>query len=1411
MAKTLEQMTAEELSAREAELTESLGTAVLPSAPAGLTIREQEIIESLESQGIEVPRDVPAPIIEETPFTVAQRTEEVIKFMEFPEFATADPSDIDFNFLRLQEDLMARFGTAKPIGFVETLRNSRVQEKLPFVGSLYKFDRLANVFEAAHNLTLGPEETVRDVMTSEMQFLPSTKMIPRVKAGDRRVHDIKIIEDWLIELDEKQSRGISIGGRIAEGITELPAFMVEFLLTGPIFKTGSTAAKVAATRILGRFAEKGVSKLAIRVAAAGFGSVLRTAVNVPRIIAGAAENMTEGIIVTDDGAVAFADVDVNPFKALARSFADLYIENLTEVSGPALRQGVAATLTGVGKKFPVIPKFTQALSEKWISKGLSKGVTRTAADFVRVTATKVGYDGILEEMGEEQLGRILRAATGLEDFDTILPSMEDLLVEAGIFAVPGGVSLAANKILRTDRPSRPIERDGVKALADLSGVSEEEFQRFMAEPFVPTEAKREAVSSERIDEIAESIGGISHIQRFLPNVIRIYAKQGTEKGRLALEQAIEEVSESTATRDDIGRVFKAPDSPQAEQFFADVDAEIQKQLAQPPTEAKPEIEKTIVDNTVKTKTDGIVANTKEAAVETMGTIDAIRRTVARAEDAVGHWGTAGKKVQRDLREISARTAKNVGTTSQNIRPLLKGLSAAEKIVVAQIVDGKIAETGLLIQTQPRRLVERARLLKEQLDIMQREAIRVGLRKGGLTGRAFPQVANKLGKEFLEEAEVKGGQSHRVFAWAQIQVNEGRFKSVDAAIAALQNYRKQRLRGTEGYFEGARLIELDFEMREWNPDKILPSIIEGGWENIEAARQWGVTQDGNFKDIRTSIERIRGEVGVDQANLLEDYIKAQYGQSRASVAAKKWNQRARSVQFIGKLAFSPLTITRNMLDRYAKGMTHGTIGTNIRATIQFPPFLNKWMKTSQRIQDEMIRQGAVLGHGHLSEGFASGGRIQQFLGQPFALSERGNQTYIAIVKKMQLEADVKRLNEMGGKDGTVGKMYDRMLAIVGKSQLQTRKRVLTDLTNEQLADALSQESISDDVMAEVLHRTVTDSAFPLTLASKRMWWGNRPFLQTATQFKVWSADQMRFIYKDVIKYTAATGDPSRLFRFILATWFAGELYNIARDFLIDKDESLLSTVTDEDGRNAKDISKSIGNALVDGGIVGMLADLTYGLSDWAFGPTVGSIESIAARGFAAAVDPATTIDGLKMFLLDDVPALKQAKGVLDRIDRTFFDKNNLTGNYAKWRRRSFDFRKKKGDLTELERIVGRIVFSRTKRLPGPRTLSLEMIARQVLVGDIDDAADHIVGIVKDTKPEKLKDLRAAFLQSAKNNSPLGNMAKEDVPEFLAQFSAEGQAEIKSLQTQWEKNYDKAVKRAIELLDESGFLEELQKDL
>ena len=167
-----------------------------------------------------------------------------------------------------------------------------------------------------------------------------------------------------------------------------------------------------------------------------------------------------------------------------------------------------------------------------------------------------------------------------------------------------------------------------------------------------------------------------------------------------------------------------------------------------------------------------------------------------------------------------------------------------------------------------------------------------------------------------------------------------------------------------------------------------------------------------------------------------------------------------------MSLSPLTISRNILDRLPKGLAIGGTINNVRATVKYPPIINTWMKSAQKIEDEMIRRGAVLGHGHLSEAAGTEG-LKGIIAKPFASSEQGNQTYIALVKKLQLESDIKRLHQLQGRSGTVAAVYDRLAAIVGSSKSQTQKRVLQDVTNEQLATMMDEGRLDDAVLSEVL--------------------------------------------------------------------------------------------------------------------------------------------------------------------------------------------------------------------------------------------------------------------------------------------------------------------------------------------------------
>lgn len=1362
-----------ELDSLNSELSSRQGEGDL--SPAGSETEIESLNKELERRGETV--EPITPVV--TPAEQFDIDEEVMALREKWEMQEFTPGELFLYRKALQRDvdIIKKDVGIDRQGFVGTLKELKslegVVKRFPVLSSVYKTGRVIHLMQSVRLLN---GETDRVEQTDYMTLAGGSVDFRKATRQDRE-QATEFVFKWMKDMEVAQNK--TIGGKFADAALELPGFIVEFMLTGPVFKTGSKAAQKTATKLLGRYAETVTGKLARKVAGAGFGSLVRTGVNVPRVIEGVSDRMTRGITVTDTGAVAFADAARKPWTALAGSFTDLYIENLSEISGGAIGEGVAKAVKFTGKlakKFPFINKATEELAELWI-KNAPKGTTRTLSQFLSKATTKVGFNGILGEFAEERLGDVMRAATGLQEWEDVLVSKEEALIEVGLFTLFGGINLATEKIFRGDfLKSTPSEQN---ILHPTQGQPLNLSERLVDVPLF-TSAKNRALADTDMSE------GLKYIKDITKT------KAEGEFAGLS-EEAVEQVRE-------IEHLVEKGDmtAEEGEALIATFrDAEQQLAI-----------------NSLYTKARSLEGNAKQAPVtEPANPVKrAIFRNIARAEDAVGTWGKTGLKVQKDLREIAFRTAVNVGNTTQNIKPLTKGLNKSEKIIVAQLIDGAIPSEG-----QPHRLVERARQIKKELDVIQDEAIKLGLRSGDLTGRAFPQVLNKEGKALMEEAERDGPKSSMVFAWAQNQVKDGKFDNVDDAIIALQRYREGLISGKTGYLEGTRTLEVGNELRDWNLDKILSGTIETAWEKVEAARQWGVTVETKtdagevllpFKDIQIDIAKIRLDVGKNEANALNEYIKAQYGLSKADTALVKVSRAARTTQFVGKLAFSPLTITRNILDRYAKGLSHGTFFTNARATIKYPPFMNNWMKSARNIEDQMIRSGAVLGHGHISEGFSSTEGPIALAAKPFASSEKGNQTYIALVKKMQLEADVKRLMEVDGPMGPTSKMFDRLATIVGRSQNQTRNRVLTSMTNEQLAETFGQGEISDEVMSEVLHRTVTDSAFPLTLASKRLWWNQRPVLQAATQFKVWSADQTRFIYKDVLKYGIQTGDYSRLARFMVGTWLVGELYNIGRDEILNKDESVFSKLK---GGTRDEILMAIAKDLMDGGVVGMLADLAYGINDWAAGPTVSSLSSIY-DAIGEAGGTATVPEALGKFLLKDIPALRQAQGLMDTLDRTFFDddKNNLTGSYARWQGRSFDFRLKDGESTA--DILGNKIMRTLRGVPQrkitERSLSLNMIARQVLVGDYNDAAQHIKRVMKNTDIDKIESAVSSFKQSMRNNSPFGNISKDKLGLFLAQFSAKEAVAGLELQEKWIKGYSKSIGIAFAELSAEGFKEDLK---
>jgi hypothetical protein len=102
----------------------------------------------------------------------------------------------------------------------------------------------------------------------------------------------------------------------------------------------------------------------------------------------------------------------------------------------------------------------------------------------------------------------------------------------------------------------------------------------------------------------------------------------------------------------------------------------------------------------------------------------------------------------------------------------------------------------------------------------------------------------------------------------------------------------------------------------------------------------------------------------------------------------------------------------------------------------------------------------------------------------------------------------------------------------------------------------------------------------------------------------------------------------------------------------------------------------------------------------------------------------------------------------------------------------------------------------------------MIARQVLVGDYDDAAQHIKRVMRDTDIQDIDKAISSFTQSMRNNSPFGNIGKDKLGLFLTQFSTKEAVAGLEQQEKWIEGYAKSMKIAFDELKAEGFKEDLK---
>lgn len=312
--------------------------------------------------------------------------------------------------------------------------------------------------------------------------IPIAMKIRAAANGDElSTKDKQDVISFIRDYSEVQARGYSFGGNMVNGSLAGVPFLVEAgvaLGTGGL-AAGGTASKMAAKggakavvgaavksvigRTLGKeiveqsaeMAGKTIAKNAAIHVASTLPSVLRTY---------GSRRINDGIAVTDKGEIYAKESQESPAVSALKALGNTEIELASEMSGGLLFHPLTYGAGTIAKS--IMPrKLVTALDQLALTKG-----GRAVSTMLRAR-DKVGFNGFLEEMGEEAVGDVLKTTFDLDNkqgysFDQFLDAAtfnrgSDFMVTAGLVAIQGGVSIgtvkAVNALAKSGMPQEKID------------------------------------------------------------------------------------------------------------------------------------------------------------------------------------------------------------------------------------------------------------------------------------------------------------------------------------------------------------------------------------------------------------------------------------------------------------------------------------------------------------------------------------------------------------------------------------------------------------------------------------------------------------------------------------------------------------------------------------------------------------------------------------------------------------------------------------------------------------------------------------------------------------------------------------------------------------------------------------------
>jgi hypothetical protein len=536
------------------------------------------------------------------------------------------------------------------------------QMLVPFIGSVAEAGQVYDVFQAA-------------------------KRVERGEGSEEDFAKLKALQD-------EAERGSTFGYKVGSILSQLPAFGLEFALTGGVGKVAGEAAEKAALKAARGMAEKAIVRGAAKTAGTAVRAGAQAAVFAPMTAGNTIRRMTPEIAIDkdDEGQLsAIVTQEGDGFlEALAKGYGETFIEVFSERTGGLIGQLPLAKKLGAVK--------TAAIA-RWLKKNPEAGVSGFSKFLKRA-----GWDGVVSEIAEERIGEGLR--TGLLGDPYQLPSLEDLAAEAVAFSIPGAA--AAVTAPRAIRPRRAkaaaadvVERGAIVEPKEIAGLR----------PSSPSDAQ--GAEPARGGAPASPLG-------------RAYDRLSLDELRLMRHRFGKRLPKSE--RDELGAAIARREFEQSEverMLAEDLRVAGERAGAAAGAELEPGMELRMMREDVER--EGVEAQQRAQAIDEELRADELARSRQRLEAGTMRAEFEGSRLQQEKRMERARSRGEAAATAEVDAE--RQLARREAGLPARREDAELANT---VSAEIRAAVEQGQINEAQaraLDNRLQAALAKGRRQG----------------------------------------------------------------------------------------------------------------------------------------------------------------------------------------------------------------------------------------------------------------------------------------------------------------------------------------------------------------------------------------------------------------------------------------------------------------------------------------------------------------------------------------------------------------------------------------------------------------------------------------------------------------------------------------------------------